>query len=124
MHIKTEKKDFYTHITILDEKVDTNIAPNLKSEFVMIASMGEKNILLDFSKCRYIDSSGLSAILVANRLCKNAGGILVLTGLQQAVERLIIISQLDNVLNIAYSKKEAEAIIKEHEEKQSEAQNK
>ena len=107
-------------VTILAEKVDTNIAPDLKSEFVMIASKGEKNMLLDFSKCRYIDSSGLSAILVANRLCKNAGGILVLTGLQQAVERLIIISQLDNVLNIAYTMPKAIEMIEEHVKKQSE----
>jgi len=111
MNFKTEKKDNYTLVTILAEKVDTNIAPDLKSEFVMIASKGEKNMLLDFSKCRYIDSSGLSAILVANRLCKNAGGILVLTGLQQAVERLIIISQLDNVLNIAYTMEKAVEMI-------------
>ncbi|MBR2887037.1 MAG: hypothetical protein IKB95_02335 [Bacteroidales bacterium] len=42
----------------------------------------------------------MSAILVANRLCKNANGTFVLTGLQTAVERLISISQLDTVLNI------------------------
>jgi len=103
MDFKTEKKDNYTLVNILAEKIDTVNAPDLKAEFVLIASKGEKNMLIDFSKCRYIDSSGLSAILVANRLCKNAGGILVITGLQQAVERLIIISQLDNVLNIAYT---------------------
>jgi anti-anti-sigma factor len=114
MNFKTEKKDNYTLVTILAEKIDTTIAPDLKAEFVMIASKGEKNMLLDFSKCRYIDSSGLSAILVANRLCKNAGGILVLTGLQQAVERLIIISQLDNVLNIAYTMPKAEEMINKH----------
>jgi len=59
------------------------------------------------SKCRYCDSSGLSAILVANRLCKNATGTFVLTGLNDAVERLITISQLDTVLNIAGSLDEA-----------------
>jgi anti-anti-sigma factor len=68
-----------------------------------VAGNGEKNLILDLSTCRYCDSSGLSAILVANRLCKNASGTFVLTGLQPAVERLITISQLDTVLNITFS---------------------
>jgi anti-anti-sigma regulatory factor len=50
---------------------------------------------------------------VANRLCKNANGTFVLTGLNDAVERLITISQLDTVLNISNSLDEAVALIKE-----------
>ena len=97
----------------LEEKLDTHIAPTLKSELVLVSGNGEKNIILDLSKCRYCDSSGLSAILVANRLCKNANGTFVLTGLNDAVERLITISQLDTVLNIANSLEEAVTLIKE-----------
>ncbi|HHD82561.1 MAG TPA: anti-sigma factor antagonist, partial [Bacteroidetes bacterium] len=96
-----------------DEKLDTHIAPNLKSELVLISGNGEKNIILDLSNSRYCDSSGLSAILVANRLCKNAKGTFVLTGLNEAVERLITISQLDTVLNIVGSVDEAVKMISE-----------
>lgn len=111
MEFKIQKFEKFTQIEVLEEKLDTNIAPSLKSELVLISGNGERNILLDLSSCRYCDSSGLSAILVANRLCKNAGGTFVLTGLTDAVERLITISQLDTVLNIAYSKDEAVQII-------------
>jgi len=107
MEFKIEKLQNYTLIQVLEEKLDTHIAPTLKSELVLVSGNGEKNIILDLSKCRYCDSSGLSAILVANRLCKNANGIFVLTGLNDAVERLITISQLDTVLNIAGSVDEA-----------------
>ncbi|HEX2395982.1 MAG TPA: STAS domain-containing protein [Bacteroidales bacterium] len=103
MEFKIEKLPNYTLIQVLEEKLDTHIAPTLKSELVLVSGNGEKNIILDLSKCRYCDSSGLSAILVANRLCKNANGTFVLTGLNDAVERLITISQLDTVLNIAGS---------------------
>ena len=113
MDFNIEKKDNYTLIQVLDEKLDTHIAPNLKSELVLISGNGEKNIILDLSNCRYCDSSGLSAILVANRLCKNAKGAFVLTGLNEAVERLITISQLDTVLNIVGSVDEAIKIISE-----------
>ncbi|MCK4630581.1 MAG: STAS domain-containing protein [Bacteroidales bacterium] len=113
MDFKIEKKDNYTLIQVLDEKLDTHIAPNLKSELVLISGNGEKNIILDLSNSRYCDSSGLSAILVANRLCKNAKGTFVLTGLNEAVERLITISQLDTVLNIVGSIDEAVKMISE-----------
>ncbi|MDR2040549.1 MAG: STAS domain-containing protein [Bacteroidales bacterium] len=111
MDFKVEQQPNYTLIRVLQEKLDTHIAPNLKSELVLISGNGEKNVILDLSKCRYCDSSGLSSILVANRLCKNAGGVFVLTGLNDAVERLITISQLDTVLNITSSIEDAVALI-------------
>jgi len=111
MEFKIDKLENHTLIQVLEEKLDTHIAPALKSELVLISGNGEKNIILDLSKCRYCDSSGLSAILVANRLCKNASGAFVLTGLSEAVERLITISQLDTVLNITQSVGEAVKLI-------------
>ncbi len=115
MEFKIDKFDTHTLIKVLEEKLDTHVAPTLKSELVLISGNGEKNIVLDLSNCRYCDSSGLSAILVANRLCKNANGIFVLTGLNDAVERLITISQLDTVLNIAPNAEEGAEIIKSAE---------
>ncbi len=111
MEFKIDKRNDYTLIQVLEEKLDTHIAPNLKSELVLISGNGEKNIILDLIKCKYCDSSGLSAILVANRLCKNANGTFVLSGLNEAVERLITISQLDTVLNITETIEEAESLI-------------
>lgn len=107
MDFKITKQDNYTLVQVVVDKLDTHIAPTLKSELVLISGNGEKNIILDLSNCRYCDSSGLSSILVANRLCKNANGIFVLTGLQTAVERLITISQLDTVLNITDTAEQA-----------------
>lgn len=112
MEFQIEKFENHTLIKVLEEKLDTHIAPTLKSELVLVSGNGEKNIILDLSNCRYCDSSGLSAILVANRLCKNSNGTFVLTGLNDAVERLITISQLDTVLNITVNVEEAQTLIK------------
>jgi anti-anti-sigma factor len=112
MEFKIDKLENYTLIEVMEEKLDTHIAPTLKSELVLVSGNGEKNIILDLDKVRYCDSSGLSAILVANRLCKNANGTFVLTGLNEAVERLITISQLDTVLNITNTVDEGTDLIK------------
>jgi anti-sigma B factor antagonist len=113
MDFNIESRNNSTVIEILTEKLDTHIAPALKSELVLVSGKGEKNIILNLKNCHYCDSSGLSAILVANRLCKNAGGTFVLCGLNEAVERLITISQLDTVLSITGSLADAEKMISE-----------
>jgi len=106
-----EKKDFYTLVSLKTDKLDSQLAPILKSEFVLIAGNGEKNLLIDMSNVHYCDSSGLSTILVANRLSKNANGTFVISSLNSPVARLISISQLDTVLNIADNVAEAEKMI-------------
>jgi anti-sigma B factor antagonist len=95
-----ERSERYSLIRLHAEKLDTMVAPTLKSELVVLNADGVKNLIIDMSDTRYCDSSGLSAILVANRLCKNANGVLVVTGLQEPVKKLISISQLDSILKI------------------------
>jgi anti-sigma B factor antagonist len=111
MDYKVEKKEKYVVVSTTSEKLNTTNAPDLKSEFVLITSQGQNKIILDMSNSQYCDSSGLSAILVANRLCEQIDGKFVLTGLQPEVESLIKISLLDTILNIKNNLDEAEAFM-------------
>lgn len=92
-------------------KLNASNAPDLKAELVLLNKNNVNNIVIDMSKCKYCDSSGLSAILVANRMCKDTNGKFVLCGLQPNVEKLIQIAQLDRVLSITANEKEALALI-------------
>ena len=107
MNFEIINNEKYTVLKSKVEKLDTNYAPELKSELVLINKSGQKNIIIDLSETRYCDSSGLSAILVANRLCKGLEGSFVLTGLQDSVMKLVTISQLHTVLNITPTFNEA-----------------
>ncbi|MES2837747.1 MAG: STAS domain-containing protein [Bacteroidota bacterium] len=109
MIFKITKTDNYTTIHLTIEKLDSSASPELKSELVLLNAGGVKNIILDLSETRYCDSSGLSAILVGNRLCKNANGNFVICNIQESVKKLISISQLDSILNIKNSVEEAAA---------------
>ena len=115
MSFKIDKQEKFSIIKTTVEKLDANIAPTLKSELVVMNADGVRNIIIDLSGTRYCDSSGLSAILVANRLCKNSGGSLVITGLQDGVLKLITISQLDSILNIAENLDESVSMISSEE---------
>lgn len=107
MNFEIEKKDGYAVVRVTTEKLDSQISPALKSELVVLNADDFKNIIIDLTDTRYCDSSGLSAILVANRLCKNSSGTFVLCGLQRSVSKLISISQLDTILNITPTLDEA-----------------
>ncbi len=111
MSFEINKTGKYTLIRVTSEKLDTSVAPNLKSELVVLNTEGVKHIILDLSLVRYCDSSGLSSILVGNRLCKNASGNFAICGLQEPVKKLIAISQLDTVLNITVGLKDAETLL-------------
>lgn len=93
------------------DKLNASNASGLKAELVLLNKNNVNNIVIDMSSCKYCDSSGLSAILVANRLCKDTNGKFVLCGLQSNVQKLIEIAQLDKVLTITSSEKEALELI-------------
>jgi anti-anti-sigma factor len=107
MSFKTANQNQFTSITFSTDKLDAIVAPDLKSELVMINKQGAKNILVDLESVKYCDSSGLSALLIGNRICKEADGVFIISSLQPAVERLVIISQLDTILNIKETYQEA-----------------
>lgn len=95
------------------EKFNALIAQELKDMLLQLQKNGVNQIVLDLDATRYCDSSGLSAILLGNRICKEASGKFVLCGLQENVEKLIQMAQLDKVLTVTKNQQQAnEAIAK------------
>ncbi len=107
MKYSIDKKEQYSILKLQEEKLDSPLSPALKSEFVTLNAEGIKNIIIDLSDVKYVDSSGLSALLVGNRIYNEDGGIFILSSLNDHVMKLIKISQLNNVLNILPSVEEA-----------------
>lgn len=106
MKLTVDKFEKYSIAKISEEKVDTTVAPDLKSELLNLHQDGVKSIIVDMSDVKYVDSSGLSAMLVGNRTF-SAGGAFVLYGVTDHVMKLITISQLDKVMTLLPSKEEA-----------------
>lgn len=111
MKYSIDKQEKYLTFSLKEEKLNSLVAPDLKSQLIVQNNEGIRNLILDLTDTLYCDSSGLSAILVANRLCKNSHGTFVLTGLQESVKKMILISQLDHVLNITPTVNEAVDLI-------------
>jgi len=100
MKFTINKQERYTILSLEEETLNTILAPSLKSEFVIMRNEGAQNLILDLSAVTFVDSSGLSAILTANRLW-DGFGTFILTGIEhENVKKLITISRLNSVLTI------------------------
>ncbi len=106
MKYTADKKDKYVSLTLNEEKLDTTIAPELKSEFVTLQAEGFEHVIMNLKEVKYSDSSGLSALLVGNRLFGENGSF-ILCEVQEHVQKLINISQLDKVMDILPTEEEA-----------------
>ncbi|MEZ4949498.1 MAG: STAS domain-containing protein [Saprospiraceae bacterium] len=107
MKYALDKQDKYAVLKLEEDNLNSMIAPDLKSEFVFLYNEGVRNLILDLSLCKFVDSSGLSSILVADRLWKNLGSF-ILTGIEHdSVKKLIEISRLDTVLTLIPTLEEA-----------------
>lgn len=115
MKYTIDKQEKYCLLSLHEEKMDSSIAPNLKSQMITLQAEGVRNIILDLTDVKYTDSSGLSALLVGNRIFQEDGGIFVLAKLSDHTLKLIKISQLDSVLHILPSVEEAVDAVFMHE---------
>jgi anti-anti-sigma factor len=113
MKYSIDKQENYTILELQEDNLNSLMAPSLKSEFVILKNEGIKNLILNLTPVKYVDSSGLSAILTANRLW-SADGMFVLTGIvHDSVKKLIEISRLDSVIHVIPSVEESVAALLE-----------
>ena len=100
MKYTVEKTEKYVLFQLHEEKLTSITAPELKTELVTLNAEGFNNILLNMSDVKYADSSGLSSILIGNRICSNSGGLFVMCNVNDHVMKLLKISQLDTILTL------------------------
>jgi len=68
---------------------------------------GNGNCSIDIEEVRYINSSGIGALITVLTKLRNRGGDLVLINPSEHVQKLLIMTKLENIFNIAASENEA-----------------
>ncbi|MCB9309363.1 MAG: STAS domain-containing protein [Lewinellaceae bacterium] len=107
MKFNIDKSERYTILTLNEDNLNSILAPDLKSEFIFFRNEGVRNLILDLNHVKYVDSSGLSAILTANRLWKDYGAFILAGAHSPSVKKLIEISRLESILTIIPTVEEA-----------------
>lgn len=113
MNFEVEQQDGYIVIQSKVDKLDASNASELKSIVLAENKNNVNNMIIYLLDTSYCDSSGLSAILTANRMCKGSGGQMVLAALQPNVQKMIEIAQLHRVLAIETNLPDAISLLKD-----------
>lgn len=100
MKYQVDKQERYAVFTLEEKNLNSLIAPQLKSEFVFLRNEGVRNLIFNMDQVEYVDSSGLSSILTANRIWKDFGSFVMTNIKSDSVHKLIEISKLDGILTI------------------------
>ena len=108
MNFEIKRIDEITIFKLNERRLDTNISGLVKGEFTLLLKVeGVNKLIVDLSDVETCDSSGLSAILVANRIVHSTGGSMRLAAPSEKVYSLIKITQLDRVLPVCETVDEA-----------------
>ncbi|MDE3057672.1 MAG: STAS domain-containing protein [Bacteroidota bacterium] len=100
MKFDVTKNTHYTLLKLNEKKLDATISPELKGEFILLCKPTLPSLIVDLSDVEFCDSSGLSALLIAERQMRQHGGKVKLIGVKKRVMDLLKISQLDRVFHI------------------------
>lgn len=113
MNLEIDQKEGYVVLTPGSARLDSTAAPELKSNIIVMGNAVETgDLIIDLHNVDFADSSGLSALLMAFRLYRDTERTLILSGLNERIEKLLEISRLTDSFTITTDLDEAVYLIK------------
>jgi anti-anti-sigma factor len=106
MNFEVHKNGSSTTIKIRERKLDSSVSPELKGEFLILCKPKTDSLIIDLEDVEFCDSSGLSALLIAERKMREVGGKVRLINVHKKVVSLLKISMLDRAFDIEESPEE------------------
>jgi anti-anti-sigma factor len=101
MNFTTQRIEDIVVFSLNETKLDANNSGLVKAEFTLLMKLESvKKLILDLTDVETCDSTGLSALLVANRLVNANNGAVCLVSTSEKVLSLIRITQLNKVLGV------------------------
>jgi len=100
MNFEIHKNGGSITLKLKEKKLDSSISPELKGEFLLLCTPKLETLVVDLADVDFCDSSGLSALLIAERKMKEHGGNVKLINVHKKVSSLLKISMLDRVFEI------------------------
>jgi anti-sigma B factor antagonist len=107
MNVVSEEKNGVIVMYIKEERLDAHNSGDLKALLLETFQKGHKNILIDLKDVRFIDSSGLGALVSGFKNAISNQGGLKLSSLQTQVKSMFELTRLHRVFEIFPSSVEA-----------------
>jgi anti-sigma B factor antagonist len=100
MEISVTETAGVTVLKPMNERLDAHNSDTLKEAMKEVFEGGAKNVLVDLSQVRFIDSSGLGALVSGFKNSVSHRGRLALSGLQEQVRSMFELTRLHRVFEI------------------------
>lgn len=100
MNLKQEKLNDYTVLFIKEERIDAHNSGELKEAILHLIERGEVRIIVQLEQVRFIDSSGLGALLSGYKNAAAKSGKLAIANMQQQVLSMFELTRLNRVFEI------------------------
>ena len=107
MNLRTDIRNNVVVIEVKEERLDAHNSGDLKVEMQRLFAEGNKHILIDLKEVRFIDSSGLGALVSGFKNAISHQGSLKLASLQPQVKSMFELTRLHRVFEIFSSTAEA-----------------
>ena len=107
MNLQMEEKSGIVVITVREERLDAHNSGDLKLEMQKVFDDGKKNLLVDLQDVRFIDSSGLGALVSGFKNATSHHGTMKLASLQAQVKSMFELTRLHRVFEIFSTAQEA-----------------
>jgi anti-sigma B factor antagonist len=100
MNLTQEKLHGTMVLYIQEERIDAHNSTELKEFILGAMEQGENNFVIQLAKVRFVDSSGLGALLSGYKNAESRGGKLALSNLQPQVLSMFELTRLNRVFEI------------------------
>lgn len=100
MVLKIEEKDDVVMMLVKEERLDAHNSGELKNQMLSLFEEGKNHIVIDLQDVRFIDSSGLGALVSGFKNASARNGNLKLCGLQPQVKSMFELTRLHRVFEI------------------------
>lgn len=100
MNLKQEKINGCTVLYIKEDRIDAHNSGELKEAILRLIEQGEINIIVQLEQVRFIDSSGLGALLSGYKNAAVKSGKLAIANMQQQVLSMFELTRLNRVFEI------------------------
>ena len=107
MQLNIQELGEIVKIEVQEERMDAHNSSDLKEQMLQLFDEGKCNLVIDLSAVRFVDSSGLGALVSGFKYASARDGSLKLSSLQPQVRSMFELTRLHRVFEIFTSVEEA-----------------
>ena len=88
------------NVLLLEGDIDLNVAPAVTASLSAVISKNPERLVIDLSRTTFIDSAGVTALILAMQEVEAYGGKFFLASLQETLRSIFETSRLERIFRI------------------------